>query len=131
MKRIAKILIVNFPILIVAGQVAANIVYLIDADFYSRQSFYFSGAFGLNWVTAAFMIAFTFYFRFCSISRVCAVAEGLFSIGDFFIRDNEFYNIFLQVLGGGLALLITLILFFSNGQRSNNYGNNRSGGDFY
>lgn len=113
MKRSSKWLIVNFPIIIVFLQVVANFLYAIYEPLYSKLFFFISGLCGMNWVTALFMVAFTFYFRFCRISRVCALAELVFCTADLIVNGNPEYNSYIQLLVGTGALVITYILLKS------------------
>lgn len=108
MKHFDKWYITYFPVILVAMQVLGNIL-----PFSNEQLFYVTGIAGINWATAAFFIFFTFRFKFCAISRICACAEGIFSIFDIVIKNNDYFNTLLQITVGGLALLITGLLFIN------------------
>lgn len=111
MKRLVRGFIMYFPVILIAGQLAANILYVASPEIYSDWFFYIGALFGINWLMAIFMVAFTFYFKFCSISRVCAVTELLFGVVDLAAKDSPQFNVAVQIIAAAIALLITGIIF--------------------
>lgn len=107
MKKRAKLFIIYFPVILVAAQVAANILYFIDPDLYFKYGFYLNTFVGTNVLFALFLVAFTLMFRFCTISRWAAFAELLFALYYLVIQKDDVYNIVFQITGGAIALIVT------------------------
>ena len=110
MKRI-KAFLIYFPVTLVAVQVLINLVYFIDKDFYISNGFYLGTLFGTNAYVALYFLLFTFTFKFCSVSRLAAVAECLFALYYLVIQKDDVYNIVFQITVGILALIATSITF--------------------
>lgn len=110
-KKAAKFLIIYYPVLVVALQSAANIIYAVSLDLYRELYFYIGAVCGLSWLTAIFMLAFYFSYNFCKISRVCVLAEVAFCFVDLFCKNDIVYNYILQIGIGSTSLLITDIIF--------------------
>jgi hypothetical protein len=54
---------------------------------------------------------FTFLFKFCGVSRICAVAELMFGINYMIIQQDNLYNLLFQIIIGITAILITISLY--------------------
>jgi len=102
-----KVFIIYFPIILVALQVAANIIGLVAPNFYNRIGFYLNTFLGTNLLFSLFLLLFTHLYKFCSISKYAAIKEVLFAIAYMVIQEDNVYNIVFQIIIGLLALLIT------------------------
>lgn len=91
------------------GQVAANILYIAAPDFYSGAYPYLATFFGINIIGAVLMTALTFYFHFCSVSRLAAAVQILFCLVYMVFPDRELYNLVVQILVGVAALITTFL----------------------
>lgn len=109
MKGVFKILIMFAPVFLVFGQVAANLLYLAAPFTYAELYPYIATIFGMNLVGAILMVAITYIFKFCAVSRAAAVAEVIFCLVYMLIPDKDMYNISVQIIVGVAALLMTLI----------------------
>jgi len=106
MKPLKKFLI-YFPVILVALQVIVNLYALIDRASYNAVGFYLNTFIGTNVFFAVFLVAFTFSFNFCAVSRWCAIGETLFSLNYLIVQQDNLYNILFQVIVGVIALVIT------------------------
>lgn len=106
MKTVRKFL-VYFPVILVAMQVLVNLYALIDRESYNAAGFYLNTFVGTNIFFAVFLVAFTFSFNFCHVSRYAAVAELLFGIFYLIIQQDNIYNIMFQIVVGGGSLFFT------------------------
>jgi hypothetical protein len=111
MKKSIKVYIIYFPITLVFLQVLINFLALIDFDFYNKVGFYLNTFFGTNILFALFLVGFTFFFKFCSVSRAASIAELLFGINYLIIQNDNLYNILFQIIVGTIALIICLRSF--------------------
>lgn len=93
----------------VSGQVSANIISFVWPEGYQAGAFYLNHFFGCNMLFAIFLVAFTHWFKFCTISRYTAWAELLFGVVFLIIREDNIYNIMIQIIVGGLALSATAV----------------------
>lgn len=108
LKRYIKLFIVYFPLLLVSLQVTADLLYLIDFNSYAAAYFYLGWALGANWLVAVFLIAFTEYFNFCAVSKWAARAEMLFALVFLIVKQDNIYNILLQIVIGLVAIILTI-----------------------
>ena len=106
MKRV-KLFIVYFPVTLVMLQVLANGLYFIAPEVYNVSGFYLNTFLGTNVLFAFFLLAFTFMFRFCAVSRWAAGAEVLFAMYYLIIQKDDVYNIVFQITVGTLMLIAT------------------------
>jgi len=102
---------VYFPIVLVLCQVLSNLLSFVWWDGYIAAAFYLNHFLGVNVLFAFFMLAFTYWFKFCAVSRFSAWAEVLFAINFLIVQEDNLYNIMFQVIVGTLALLLTLRYF--------------------
>lgn len=114
MKNIAKHIIINFAIYIVAGQFLCNLLYFINPQLYYDSGFYLGALFGINTGVALFLFVFTMYFRFCWISRICAIAEVIAAGVYLIIKEDGLYNIFIQTWIFGVALILTGLVLLTD-----------------
>lgn len=112
MKTIKKFLI-YFAVILVSLQVLFNLIALIDRHAYDKVGFYLNTFIGTNVLFAIFLVAFTFSFKFCLVSRACAVAELLFGINYLIVQQDNLYNILFQVIVGVVSLIVTYFYFTS------------------
>lgn len=106
MKRI-KLFIIYFPVILVTFQVLVNLLSFIYPAAYMRAGFYLNTFFGTNVFFAVFLVALTFSFQFCSVSRAASIAELLFAVNYLIVQQDNLYNIFFQVIVGLVAIIIT------------------------
>lgn len=110
MKRLKKF-IIYFPVTLVSLQVLVNIYALIDWEGYNAISFYLNTLIGTNIGFSVFLLAFTFSFNFCAVSRYSSVAEVLFGLNYLIVQQDNLYNILFQVITGSIALALTYRFF--------------------
>jgi len=108
MKYYSKLFIVYFPIVLVSLQGVVNILALVNKPLYYSMGFYLNTFLGTNIFFSVFMLAFTFYFKFCTVSRAAAIAEVLFGLNYLIVQQDNLYNILFQIIVGAIALLITV-----------------------
>lgn len=106
MKPIKKFLI-YFPVILVSLQVIINLYALIDRASYNSLGFYLNTFIGTNVFFSVFLVAFTFSFNFCSVSRWSAIGEMLFALNYLIVKEDNLYNILFQVIVGVIALILT------------------------
>lgn len=106
MKKL-KVFIIYFPIILVACQVILNMASFVFPQVYSDLGFYLNLFFGTNVLFAAFLVAFTWMFRFCAISRYAAIAQVLFALNYMIVQQDNLYNILFQITVGFLAMMLT------------------------
>lgn len=104
MRPKAKVFISYFPILLIAVQVAINLLYFLAPNFYQNNGFYLNTFFGTNIFFSVFLVFFTFVLKFCAISRAASLAELSYGIFYLVIQDDGLYNVLFQVIAGLLAL---------------------------
>ena len=107
----AKLFIIYFPVILVSCQVIVNLLYFIWFDAYINAAFYLNTFFGTNVLFALFLLAFTYWFRFCAVSRYSAWAEILFALNYMVVQQDNLYNIIFQIIVGITALLLTTRFF--------------------
>lgn len=107
MNKKIKLFVIYFPVILIAGQVMVNWLYFINEPLYLKLGFYLNMMFGTNGLTAAFLVAFTFMFKFCSISRWAAFGQLAFAVNYTIVKQDNLYNIWFQIIVGTIAVLIT------------------------
>lgn len=107
MRRKARIFLIYFPVILVAGQVLVNLLSFVAPSWYRATGFYLNTFFGTNVMFAVFLVIFTVLFNFCKVSRVAAIAECLFALNFMIVKQDNLYNILFQVIIGTLALIYT------------------------
>jgi hypothetical protein len=105
--RKLKVFIIYFPVLLVSLQVIANMLALISWDIYNSIGFYLNTFLGTNMLFAFFLVAFTYMFKFCTISRVAAWTEVAFGVNYLIVQQDNLYNILFQIISGSLAVFFT------------------------
>lgn len=110
MKPIKKFLI-YFPVILVSLQVIVNLYALWDRASYNSLGFYLNTFIGTNVFFSVFLVAFTFSFNFCAVSRWAAIGEMLFAINYLIVQEDTLYNILFQVIVGVIALILTYYHF--------------------
>jgi len=111
--RKVKLFVIYFPVILVACQVGVNLLYFISVDTYMRTGFYLNTMFGVNILFAIFLLCFTYWFKFCAVSRYAAWAEILFAVNYLIVQQDNLYNILFQVIVGSLALMLTFRYFIT------------------
>jgi len=112
MKSVKKVL-VYFPVVLVSLQVLANLYALIDRESYNAIGFYLNTFIGTNILFSFFLLAFTFSFNFCRISRFSAIAECMFGLNYLIVQQDNLYNILFQVIVGVIFLILTYLHFIN------------------
>lgn len=107
MRKKIRIFIVYFPVILVSLQVLVNLLSFIYEPAYKAAGFYLNTFFGTNVLFAGFLVAFTFMFKFCSVSKWAAVAECLFALNYLIVKEDNLYNISFQIIVGIIAIMIT------------------------
>lgn len=111
MKERVKIAMVFSPIVLLAGQVLSNLLYMCMPDMYIKLYPVLGTFFGFNMIAALLMTSITYYFNFCKVSRAAAISQIVFGIFYMVFPEKETYNLIIQVLVGIAALLVTFINF--------------------
>lgn len=111
MRTSVRTFIVFFPVLLVTLQVLANLLSFYDNELYVKAGFYLNTFLGTNVLFALFLVAFTFSFGFCQVSRLAAVAELMFAVNYLVIQQDNLYNVMFQVIVGTIALAATVIYY--------------------
>lgn len=104
-KRI-KLFIIYFPILLVGIQVIVNLLSFVVV-LPTHIWFYVNTFIGTNVLFSLFLLAFTFMFKFCAVSRWAAGAEVLFGLNYLIVQEDNLYNIMFQIIVGTLAIIAT------------------------
>lgn len=107
MRKYLKIFIIYLPVILVSGQVLANLMSFVWPEGYADSAFYLNHFLGCNMLFAIFLVAFTHWFRFCAVSRYAAWAELAFGIFFMIVHEDNIYNIMFQIIVGTAALLLT------------------------
>ena len=111
MRKLSKIFIIHFPVILVSFQVLVNLLSFVWLDAYVKYAFYLNHLFGVNILFSLFMLSFTYWFKFCAVSRYAAWAEVLFALNFLFVQEDNLYNIMFQVIVGIVSLLLTTRFF--------------------
>lgn len=106
MKKL-KLFIIYFPVILIACQVLVNIFSFINFEIYVKYGFILNTLFGVNFLFALFLLSFTYWFKFCAVSRYSAWAEILFAINYLVVQQDNLYNILFQIIVGLMALILT------------------------
>jgi hypothetical protein len=107
-KKILTFIVAYSFVIITSVQLFVNLVFILAPEFYMRNSFYFSQVGGLSVSYLLPMLAVAFLFKFCTISRVCAVAQVILTVLWLVIQEDNVYNITAQITIGIFALLFTI-----------------------
>jgi len=111
MKGYGKIFVLYSPIILLAGQVLANLWYMGDTDSYVKMYPYIATFFGFNMIAAVRSFLLSYYLKACKATRAVDLAQIFFGIFYMVFPDKEVYNLIIQVLVGIAALLVTFINF--------------------
>ncbi len=107
MKKIVKLFVIYFPVILVISQVLVNVMSFLWPAAYYAAGFYLNTFFGTNVLFALFLLVFCFMFRMCAVSRWAAGAELLFAVNYMVVQQDNLYNIMFQVIVGALAIIAT------------------------
>lgn len=111
MRKKVKLFIIYFPVTLVTCQVSVNLLSFILPDLYIKYGFVLNTLFGVNLLFALFLLAFTYWFKFCAVSRYSAWAELLFAGNYLIVQQDNLYNIMFQVIVGSISLILTFRYF--------------------
>lgn len=109
MKRITTLFIAYFPLALLTFQVIADIVYLISFKSYASAYFYLGWSMGSSFLYSLLLIAMTERLKFCEVSKWAARCQMAFSIVYLIIRQDNIYNISIQIILGLVAIILTII----------------------
>lgn len=107
MRKSVKVFIIYFPVVLVSLQILVNLFALINRDAYNAVGFYLNTFLGTNILFSFFLLAFTFSFRFCTVSRWSAIAEVLFGLNYLIVQQDNLYNIIFHIIVGTISLWLT------------------------
>lgn len=107
MKKFWTILIAYFPLAFLTLQVIADMVYLFSFNTYASAYFYLGWSMGGSFLVSLLLIALTERLKFCGVSKWSARAQMGFSIVYFIIRQDNIYNISIQIVIGLVAIAMT------------------------
>ena len=108
MKKVLTFIVAYSFVFITIMQLLVNILYLINKEFYFKNWFLFANLVGSSIVYLICMIAVVFLLKFCTPSRICAIAQLILSILWLVIQEDNIYNITAQITIGTIALLFTI-----------------------
>lgn len=111
MRRKLKVFVIYFPVMLVSAQVLVNLFSFIDYGAYVKFGFVLNTLFGVNLFFALFLLAFTYWFKFCAVSRYAAWAEILFAANYLIVQEDSLYNVLFQVIVGTAAIALTFRYF--------------------
>lgn len=111
MRKQIKLFIIYFPVVLVSCQILVNLFSFVSFELYMKAGFVLNTFFGTNALFSLFLLAFTYWFKFCAVSRYAAWAEVLFAFNYLIIQEDNLYNIMFQVIVGSIALLLTFRYF--------------------
>lgn len=106
-KRAAIVFLAYSPIVLLCLQVLADFWYLIDFEGYVNAYFYLGWGLGSSFLFSIILVTLTEVLRYCEVSRWAARAQLAFSLVYLFIREDNIYNICIQIVIGLVALLLT------------------------
>lgn len=107
MKKIATFIVAYSFVIITALQLVVNLVFIFFKDFYLQNWFMLANLFGFSFLYLIPMVSVAFLFKFCAMSRICAIAQVILSLLWLIIQEDNVYNITAQVIIGGLSLALT------------------------
>ena len=85
--------------------------YFLNKEFYTEFSFYINSTMGLSVIFAFFLVLYTSYFSFCSVSRITAWTQLIITLAYLIIQEDNVYNIVFQTIIMFLALLFTAYFY--------------------
>jgi hypothetical protein len=106
-KRVLTFIVAYCFVIITAMQLFVNLLFVLAPDFYIRNAFYITqiGGFLISYLIP--MVSVAFLFKFCEVSRVCAVAQVILTILWVVIKEDNTFNITAQIIICVMALLFT------------------------
>lgn len=119
MRKVSKIFIAYFPVMLVAGQVIVNWLYFVARDWYITAGFYLNTFFGTNVFFAVMLVVLTRFMNFCKVSKYAALAELAFAVNFMIVKEDNIYNIVFQIIVGSAALIATLCYYMYKHQQCN------------
>lgn len=111
MNKKIKIFLAYFPIILVCFQVSVNFLYFISYSTYVSWGLILNTFVGTNVLFAVFLVLLTHTFKFCAVSKFAAYAQLLFGVAFLIIREDNIYNVLVQIIVGIGALLFTFRYF--------------------
>lgn len=111
MRKKIKIFIIYFPVILISCQVLVNLLSFISYSTYIKYGLVLNTFFGTNALFSLFLLAFTYWFKFCAVSRYAAWAEVLFAANYLIVQQDNLYNILFQVIVGIISLILTFRYF--------------------
>jgi hypothetical protein len=115
-KNIYRWVLKYSAIIVIVLQVAANLTFFIDKDFYNSNGFYLNFAAGTNMFIPVVLFCLVFYYNYCAVSRICAGAEVLITLYWVIAQKDDIHNILVQITLGAAALILTIALYSNIGK---------------
>lgn len=109
MKQYRKIAIIYSQVVLLAGQVLANLLYMADMEAYSSLYPYIGTFFGFNMIAALRSLAISYYFDLCRVTKAVDISQIVFGVFYLCFPNKEAYNLSIQVIVGIAALLVVTI----------------------
>lgn len=110
MKKVLTAIVAYSFVFITIVQLLVNILFIFQKEFYLKYSFYLSQIGGLSVTYLIPMVAVAFLFKFCTPSRICAIAQIFLTLLWLIIQKDNVYNIIAQITIGAIALILTFKL---------------------
>jgi hypothetical protein len=107
-KKLAIFVLAYSFVIITLAQLICNVIFIFNENYYKKNSFYLSQVSGFTYTTFFIILCLPFAFKFCKVSRICAVSQIILLILWNIIQEDNTYNITSQIIIGTLALLFTL-----------------------
>jgi hypothetical protein len=107
MKKLLTILVAYSFVIITSVQLLANIICIVNKEFYYEHWFIIANLVGFSIIYLIPMVAVAFLFKFCIPSRICAITQVVLSILWLIIQEDNTYNITAQIVIATLALFLT------------------------
>ena len=107
MKKVLTFIVAYSFVIITSVQLLVNLIAIFFREFYDKNWFLIANLTGFSFLYLIPMLAVVFLLKFCSASRICAIAQFILSILWLVIQEDNVYNITAQLFIGFLALFFT------------------------
>jgi hypothetical protein len=111
MRRFIRVSLAYAPISLSVLQLLFCQLYFMDRQAYQIISFYVSNIIGQSVVPSLVMLALSYSFDFCSVSRFAAWAQVVNCVLYIAIKEDNVYNVSLQYITLCVALIATLYAY--------------------
>ena len=107
MKKVLTFIVAYSFVIITIMQLFVNVLYIVNKDFYYKNYFLFAQLVGFSFAYLIPMVSVAFLFKFCTPSRICAIAQFILAILWLIIQEDNLYNITAQLTISTIALTMT------------------------